>query len=126
MAEGQKPTTLADIINYEPDKYITDDEMSLVRSTFKGNDRLIKVIRKIMLPTTLDPELPIEQMRDDAWMASLDFSQMPVDQVKALVVARQDAIKFILGGLIKLKLMANDQARTQAEIDAMRGKNSSK
>ena len=125
MAE-QKATTLADIINYKPEQYITDDEVSLVRSTFRGNDRLIKVLRKVLLPTAFDSELPIEQMRDDAWMAGMDFSQIPVEQVKSLVVARQDTIKFILGGLIKLKLMANDETKTPAQVAAIQKQNSSK
>ena len=125
MAE-QKPTTLNDIINYQPEQYITDDEISLIRSTFKDNDKLIKVLRKVLLPTAFDPELPIEQMKDDAWMAGVDFAQMPVEQVKSLVTARQDVIKFILGGLIKIKLMANDQPKTEQQLAGIRAKNSMK
>jgi len=126
MSENQKPATLSDIINYQPEQYLSEAELSLVRSTFKDNDRLIKVLRKVLLPTAFDTDLPIEQMRDDAWMASVDFEQMGVNEVKAIVVARQNLIKFVLGGLIKLKLMANDTPKTAQQIATARAANSTK
>ena len=99
--------TLNELLPYQPDQYLKPDEVAELQSVFKGNERLIKILRKLFLPTAYDPELPIEEMMGDAWMVDKDFSMMQNEEIKTIVLARQDAIKFILGGLIKLKVIAN-------------------
>lgn len=117
---------LQDLLPYKPDTYLSDDEYSLVRSTFKGNDKLIKVLRKLLLPTAFDPELPIEEMSGDAWMVDRDFASISVEEVKTIVASRQEAIKFVLGGLIKLKVIANTESETPMEAAFRRQKDSAK
>lgn len=118
--------TLQDILNYEPKQYLTDKEISLIRNTFKGNEALIHVIRKIMIPTMADPELPIEEMASDVYFANTQWSQIPADEAKILVTARQEALQFIIGGLIKLKVISNIKEETPEEIKARQKKDSVK
>jgi hypothetical protein len=107
--------SLQDVINYRPDQYYTDDEISLIRSTFKDNPRLIQVLRKALLPTFADPAMPIEELGNDVWLVSRSWDQIPQDEVKALIVARQEAIKFIAGALIALQVTANQREMTPME-----------
>ena len=118
--------TLKDIINYEPEDYLSKDEIDLIQRTFKGNPLLIKVLRKIFMPTAFDPELPIEQMGQDSWMVDKDWSAMPMEEAKALIVARNDTIKFILGGLVKLNVIAHSTEETPAEALERAAKDSAK
>lgn len=103
---ADKRTTLSDVINYAPETYLKQEELELIQSTFKGNDKLIKVLRKIMLPSVGDADMPIEEVGKDMWLG-MDFTSFEADEVKPIVLARQDAIKFIIGGLIQLKIIAN-------------------
>ncbi len=118
MEGEQKKATLKDILNYDTETYLSQSEVDLIKRTFKNNPELIKVLRKILLPTAFDPELPIEEMQSDAWMVDKDFALMPAEDIKPIVLARQDMIKFILGGLIKLKMIANIKEETKEEKDA--------
>jgi len=122
----QQRATLNDIINYAPEQYLTDDELSLIRSTFRGNPKLTKVIRKVMIPTISDPELPIENLSHDAYFSGRIWSQMPADEAKIMAVARQDALEFIIGGLIKLNVLANEKVVTDEEKKNKAEKDSTK
>jgi hypothetical protein len=122
----QKPATLSDIINYEPDTYLTVEDLDIIRSTFKGNKRLMRVLRKIMVPSVGDPELPVEEMGNDAWLAMRDWAQVPADEAKILMVARQEALKFIFGGFIKLKMIANSTEESPMSKDVRRKMDSTK
>jgi|SRR3990167_2404300 len=121
-----QPANLKDILSYDPETYLSKDEVALIQNTFKGNERLIKVLRKLFLPTAFDPELPIEEIGGDVWMANFDFTQMQSSEIKPLVLGRQDAIKFVIGGLIKLKVIANQQNETPMEAAFRRAKDDTK
>jgi transcriptional regulator GlxA family with amidase domain len=125
MAE-QKKATVRDIVNYEPEQYLSEEEVGLIRGAFKNNEKLIKVIRKIMLPTALDANLPIEELAADAWMSDRDFGGMPNEEIKSIVLARQDAIRMVFGGLIKLKVIANQKEESPEEAELRRQKDSAK
>lgn len=122
--QGER-ATLRDVINYNPQEYISEEEMILIRSTFKNNPRLISIIRKVMVPTIADPTLPIEEINSDPFL-NRDWSAMPMDEAKVLIVARQDAIKFVIGGLIKLQVMAVGSSETPMEQALRRSKDSVK
>lgn len=126
MAEAMgKPTKLEDIVNYQPPQRITDEDLSIIRSTFKDNDKLIMAMRRVLLPSIFDAETPPEFVGTDRWM-DLDFGIMPSEQVKPIVLARQYAIKYICGGLIQLKVIANQMTETAAESALRRKTDSSK
>lgn len=118
--------TLKDVINYAPENYLSDDELALIRSTFNGNEKLFKVLRKVFIPTMADPELPIENLGNDVWFAGRVWSQIPAEEAKILAVARQETLEYIIGGLIKLKVIANQKEESEEEKEARRKKDSSK
>lgn len=125
MAEQKNQrVALKDVLNYNPEQYLSDAEISLIKGTFKNNPQLLAVLRKLLIPTIADPSLPIEQMGDDTFGAGYQFEQIPAEEAKILVVARQDAIKFIIGGLIKLKIIASSEEETPMAAALRRSKDS--
>lgn len=126
MQNDKQRATLSDVLNYDPEQYLNESEVALIRSTFKDNPQLLAVIRKVMLPTISDPHLPIEEMASDALMANLDFAALPEKEIKSIVLARQDALKFIVGGLVKLKVFAASTDETPYQKALRRKKDSSK
>lgn len=125
MPQNGQKASLRDVLNYNIDDYFTEDEHALIKNTFK-DPRVIKVLRKALIPSFSDPELPLEQFSNDVWMAGRDYAQIPDDALKAIVLARQEAIKFIAGGIIQLKVMANDKEESEAEKAYRRSKDSTK
>lgn len=122
---GGERVRLDEVLNYKPEEAISEVEMSLIQNTFRGNAALIKVLRKVLIPTISDPSLPIESVNDDPFL-NRDWAAMPEQEVKAIVLARQDAIKFVIGGLIKLQIIANQPVETDKEREARLKKDSSR
>ncbi len=124
MQKGER-AQLRDVINYEPQQYLDEQEINLIRSTFGDNPKLIAILRKLLVPTFSDPSLPIEEISSDVWL-NRDWAQVPADEAKILQVARQDAIKFIFGMLIKLQVIANSKVESEMEAALRRSKDSVK
>ena len=122
----QNKVRLEDVLHYTPESYFSDDELALIRNTFNGvtGSRLIKIIRKIMLPTISDPDLPIEEINKDAFLSGIDMSSTAAEHLKPIVLGRQEAIKFVIGGLIQLKQVANIKEETPANRQMRRAKDS--
>lgn len=120
--------SLKDIVGYTPDSYFSEEEVSLIQQVFGGvtGKKMLKIVRKVLIPTLLDPELPVEEVAGDPWMALTKFDQMPVEQVKAVVMGRQEAMKYALGALVKLTQIANSKPLSPAEKASARAKNSAK
>jgi hypothetical protein len=119
---------LQDVLQYTPDAYFSDDEMDLVRNAFNGaaGKRLLKVIRKVMLPTISDPDLPIEEINKDVTLAGIDMLGLAAEHLKPIVLGRQEAIKFVVGGLIMLQQMANIKEEPEQNRALRRAKDSTK
>jgi hypothetical protein len=129
MAEKpQQPISIKDIISYTPEEYFSDEERKLLRSTFGGaqGQRLLKIVRKTLLPTVSDPDLPIEQLAKDLFMSAVDFRPMPAEEVKSVAMGLQLAVKVISGSLMQLRDLANVKEETVQEIAARRAKNSAR
>ena len=122
----EQKAQLKDLLNYEPEQYLSKGEINLIKYHFRDNEKLLKILRKLFLASVADPELPIEEMENDIWLVGRDYAQIPNDEVKSIVVARQEAIKFILGGMIKLKILANAKEETETEKADRRKKDSTK
>ena len=120
---GEK-AKLEDVINYKPETYFSDAEVEWIRGMFAGErGRMgLKIMRKVLIPTISDPELPIEEINGDPWLNKTDFSAMPSEHVKAVVQGRQEAMKYCVGALIKLKVIANSKADRVSD----KGKDSAK
>lgn len=123
---SNEKATLRDVLNYDPEQYLSDDEVALIKSTFKENKRLLTVLRKVLLPTISDPSLPVEEMGHDAYLAGVDWAQIPVDQIKPIILARSEAIKFVMGALIKLKVIANSSDESPYQQQLRRKQDSAK
>lgn len=116
---------LEDVLNYEMEEYLSKDEMGLIRATFRS-PRVMKVLRKVFIPTIADPELPIEQIGNDMWMVGRKWDQIPAAEKAHLVSAREDAIKFIMNGLVRLSVLANSKEETAVEKSARISKDSTR
>lgn len=117
---------LKDILSYEADTHITEEDLRILQATFKDNNKLVDIIRKIFLPIVSDSSLPPEEMGNDIWLVGRNWEQIPNAEVKSIVLARQEAIKMILGGLVKIKSLANMKQETETEAAFRRSKDSTK
>lgn len=108
-------------MNSEP--RITKEEEQLLKQHFGGNDALLKLLRKVFIPH-FDVKAPLGQAVD-LWM-DRKYADIPIAEVKGLVVARQEAIQFLESGLIQLHFLANKSDKTPDELEAESRKNSAK
>jgi hypothetical protein len=114
------------ILNYEPESFFSEDELALVRSTFKDNPRLLQVLRKYLLPSVGIAELPLEELQNDIWLQGREWASIPADEAKILMVARQEAIKFIQNGIVRIKLAANTPEKSAEELAQQRKQDSTR
>lgn len=125
MPDTKSQVRLEDVLGYTIDKYYSDEEMKLIRNVF-NDPKLVNVLRKVMLPTIADVSLPVEQIQRDVFLVGRNWEQVPADEAKILITARQEAIKFIIGGLIELKQLASSKDESEVERAFRRSKDSSK
>lgn len=123
-----KPAELQDIITYTPETYFSDEEVALIRQSFNGptGSKLLKVIRKALLPTISDPDLPVEELGKDMFMALVDFTKLQDSEVKPVAMGLQLTAKIIVGSLIHLKTLANVQEETKEEAARRNSKNATR
>lgn len=118
--------TTEDVLGETMETYLTQEDAEIIHDAFKGNKRLMKAVQKVFLPTIQDPEMPPESIGEDFWLAGKQWDNMPVDEIKALVVARQDTIRHVMGGLIRIKALANVKRESIQEMKNRRRKDSTK
>ena len=102
---------------------ISEQEIELIKSTFKGNEHLLKMLRKIFLPE-IEPDAPIGQ-NIDLWM-TVPVSQMTPDQAIINITARNQLIQHVETQLLQLKLLAETNAKTLEEVKEQLKKDSAK
>lgn len=124
--EKEARVQLKDILKYETDSFLSQEEVDLIRNTFKYNPQLFRVLRKIFIPSVSTLDLPIEEIHRDMWLVGKEWDQIPADEAKILAVARQDTIKFIVGGLISLKNIAAIEEESEQERKLREEKDSAK
>src|SRR5690348_14705345 len=101
----------------------TEGELSLIRSTFKGNTDLLKLMRKVFLPE-LDPKAPFGQMID-LWM-TVPLKQLSPEQAAIQLIARNELINHLDQMLMQLQALAEMKEETPEEATERRKKDSSK
>lgn len=107
---------------HKPRGRFNAEDMALLRATFKDNEPLLKLLRKVFLPNQVDESLPIGQVAG-VWM-DIDFRGMSAEDAKAIAIARQDIIKTVEFYLQQLNVLANT---SDEELDAqLVAKNSTK
>jgi len=90
----------------------TDEELGLIKTTFKGNEKLLKLLRKVFLPE-YDPNAPLGQVID-LWM-TLDLGQLTPQEQAVRIYARNSLISHIETRLIELNVLADKKEETPAE-----------
>ncbi len=101
----------------------TKEELELLKATFKDNEPLLKLLRKVFLPE-LDPSAPLGQMID-LWM-TLNIDDMPVEQAMKNIKARNSLITHLDTQLIALQALANMKEETEEEKTKRLEKDSTK
>jgi len=102
---------------------ITPEEFAIIRTTFKDNDALLKLMRKIFLPE-IDPTAPLGQMVD-LWM-SLNMKELTAEQALVKLEARNSLILHVEQQLLALRAMADSVDETPAQTAARLKKDSTK
>ena len=92
---------------------ITEQEIDLIKKTFKGNEKILKVLRKIFLPE-INADAPLGE-NIDLWL-SLPVEQLPAENAVVQILARNQLIKHIEMQLMQLELLANTEAKSLDEI----------
>ena len=101
----------------------TDAELSIIKNTFKGNEDLLKVMRKIFLPE-LDPNAPLGQLID-LW-GSLSLKEMSPEHAHINILARNSLIAHLDQQLLQIQALANMEESSPEEIAEKNKKNSAK
>lgn len=90
----------------------TAEDMQLMRLTFKDNEPLLKLLRKIFLPVH-DETTPIGQI-NGIW-AEANFEEMNGDQAKVFIVAYQQLVKKVEFYIAQIKTLANETEPTEQD-----------
>lgn len=99
----------------------TKEELEMLKGAFKGNDKLLKLLRKVFLPE-YDYEAPLGQVID-LWL-SLPVEGISPQEAQTKLIARNQLIMHIEQQLIQLDALANERQLTPEEI-AKRAKQNS-
>jgi len=101
----------------------TDEELSLIKSTFKDNERLLKLLRKCFLPE-YDVNAPIGQVVD-LWM-TLDLAGLTEQEREIRIFARNGLIQHIEHQLQELNILSEMKDETPTEKEERLKKDSVK
>lgn len=102
---------------------MTPLDIALIKSTFKGNEDALKVLRKVLLPE-YDPTAPLGQVID-LWM-TVDLKDMNSEQIEIAVKVRNALIQHVEICLLSLNAMANMEELTSEQVAARAAADSSK
>ncbi len=100
-----------------------ENELALIKATFKGREDLLKLMRKVFLPE-LDPTAPLGQMID-LWLSIPTAGRKP-EEIAIDLQARNMLITHLDLMLMQLQVLAESKEETAAETAQRLLKNSSK
>lgn len=104
-------------------KRFTDEELSIIRALFKDNEKGLKVLRKVFLPT-YDFDAPLNQVID-LWM-TLNFQNMSPEEKVINLTARNQVITHLEQQLTQLQFLANEEEESEDAKKLKEEKNSTK
>ncbi len=102
---------------------ITPTEMSILKNTFKGQEELVRLMRKLFLPE-LEPFTPLGQ-NIDLWM-TVKIDGMPMEEAIINIKARNSLIQHLDQVLMTIKTLAEQADETPEEAKERMKKDSSK
>ena len=97
------------------------DEIDILKSAFKGNDKLVKLLRKVFLPE-YDHEAPLGQVVD-LWM-SVPVEGLSPEEAIIKLTARNQLIMHIEQQLLQIDALANGEILSPEELAKRAAKNS--
>lgn len=100
---------------------ITPEEVAIIRGTFKDNDRLLQVMRKVFLPE-IDPYAPIGQVVD-LWLSLHEIKNMQPEQAYQYIMIRNGIIGHVENQLMQLKVLSE---MDETSVPKDKGKDSTK
>lgn len=107
----------------EKQKRFTDEELNIIKGLFKDNEKGLKVLRKVFLPT-YDFNAPLGQVVD-LWM-TVPQTDLTPEYAYVNWKARNQVITHIEQQLIQLSVLANEKEETEEEKKLKAEKNSTK
>lgn len=102
---------------------IKPEEVDLIKSVFKGNTQLLKLMRKIFLPE-VEADAPLGQ-NIDLWM-TIPLQNLTNEEKIANLIARNNLIQHIESQLLQLQILAETDVKTLKEARAAAKKDSNK
>ncbi len=105
------------------EKRFTDEEIGTIKALFKNNEKGLKVLRKVFLPT-YDFDAPLGQTVD-LWMTLNLMSLSPQDR-EVQIIARNQLITHVEQQLMQLQFLAQEEEETEEAKKLRLEKNSSK
>ena len=102
---------------------ITPSEVNLIKNTFKGQEELLRLMRKLFLPT-LEAYVPLGQ-NIDLWM-TVKIDDMTPEQAIINLKARNSLIAHLDQVLLSIKTLAESPEETPEQALMRLKKNSSK
>lgn len=94
---------------------VTDEEISLIKSTFKNNEALLKLMRKMFLPE-LDPQAPFGQMIDI--YHTIQTKDRNPEDIAVELMARNMVIDHTDNVLTQLWILSMMEEATPAQVVA--------
>ncbi len=91
---------------------ITSEEIKLIKSTFKGNPKLLKLMRKIFLPE-ITHDAPLGQ-NIDLWM-TVPIQNLTNEEKVINLIARNNFIQHLESQLLQLMILAETDVKTLEE-----------
>jgi len=101
----------------------SSEELEVIRSHFKGNEALLKLMRKVFLPT-FDPKAPIGQTID-LWM-TINLENMSDEEAMRRIRARNEVIMHVESQLMQLRNLSEMQSETKEELEKRNKQDSTK
>ncbi len=90
----------------------SDDELNLIKTTFGGNEKLLKLLRKVFLPE-YDFNAPLGQVID-LWM-TIDVTNLTPDMAYIRLLARNQTISHVEQQIMQLSVLSNRKEETEKE-----------
>ena len=101
----------------------SEEELALIRNTFKGNEKLLRLMRKVFLPE-IEADAPLGQLID-LW-CTVKVDDMLPEQALINLKARNSLILHLDQMLLALKMLAETSGQTPEEALEKLKKDSSK
>lgn len=103
----------------------SEEELTLLKATFKDNEKLLKLLRKVFLPQ-YDPYAPFGQTVDSLWMGLDQLSQMVPQDRETMILTQIRLNNHIERQLMQLDALAKLKNETEEEEKARLEKDSTK